>query len=136
VNNFVVLALYHYYDGTVFHRAIPGYIVQGGDANGHPPGTGSPGYTIVDEFPSSLSAYVPGTIAMANTGAPHSGASQFFFWMGPNPLPGPNYSAFGKVVAGLDVVRQIEATGSPSGAVVHPVTIRAVTIGAAQVTSH
>jgi cyclophilin family peptidyl-prolyl cis-trans isomerase len=136
VNNFVVLALYHYYDGTIFHRAIPGYIVQGGDANGHPPGTGSPGYTIADEFPSSLSDYVPGTIAMANTGAPHSGSSQFFFWMGPNPLPGPSYSAFGTVVSGLDVVRKIEATGSPSGAVTGPVTIHAVAIGAAQVTSH
>jgi cyclophilin family peptidyl-prolyl cis-trans isomerase len=135
VNNFVVLALYHYYDGTIFHRAIPGYIVQGGDANGHPPGSGSPGYTIADELPTSVSDYAVGSIAMANTGAPHSGGSQFFFWMGPNPLPGPNYSLFGKVVSGLDVVRKIEATGSPSGTVTAPVTIHTVTIGTAQVTS-
>ena len=135
VNNFVVLALYHYYDGSTFHRAIPGYIVQGGDPTGKPPGTGGPGYTIADELPASLSDYTVGSMAMANTGQPHSGGSQFFFWMGPNQLPGPSYSLFGKVVSGLDVVREIEATGSPSGTVASPVTIQAVTIGAAQIVS-
>jgi cyclophilin family peptidyl-prolyl cis-trans isomerase len=136
VNNFVVLALYHYYDGTTFHRAIPGYIVQGGDANGRPPGTGSPGYTIADEFPSSLSDYTAGSVAMANTGAPHSGASQFFVWLGPDPLPGPSYSLLGKVVNGLDVVRKIEATGSPSGTVAHAVVLDSVSIGNAEIISH
>jgi len=135
VNNFVVLALYHYYDGTTFHRAIPGYIVQGGDANGNPPGTGNPGYTIADELPAALSDYTVGAVAMANTGAPHSGASQFFVWLGPNQLPGPSYSLFGKVVSGLDVVRQIEATGSPSGSVSHPVKLASVEIGTAEIIS-
>ena len=134
-NNFIVLALYHYYDGTTFHRAIPGYIVQGGDPNGHPPGTGSPGYTIADEFPASLSDYEVGSIAMANTGQPHSGGGEFFFWLGPNPLPSPSYALFGKVVAGLDVVRKIEATGSPSGAVAQPVAIQLITIGSAEIAS-
>jgi cyclophilin family peptidyl-prolyl cis-trans isomerase len=135
VNNFVVLSLYHYYDGTTFHRAIPGFIVQGGDPNGHPPGTGSPGYTIADELPASLSDYMVGSMAMANTGQPHTGGGEFFFWLGPNPLPAPSYSLFGQVVAGLDVVRKIEATGSPTGEVAHPVTIQTVTIGSAQITS-
>jgi peptidyl-prolyl cis-trans isomerase B (cyclophilin B) len=136
VNNFVVLVLYHYYDGTTFHRAIPGFIVQGGDPNGHPPGTGSPGYTIADELPASLSDYSVGSMAMANTGQPHTGGGEFFFWLGPNPLPSPSYSLFGKVVAGLDVVRKIEATGSASGTVAHPVTIQLVTTVAAEITSH
>jgi cyclophilin family peptidyl-prolyl cis-trans isomerase len=135
VNNFVVLALYHYYDGSTFHRAIPGYIVQGGDPNGKPPGTGGPGYTIADELPASLSDYTVGSMAMANTGQPHSGGSQFFFWMGPNQLPGPTYSLFGKVVSGLDVVRKIEATGSASGTVTNPVAIQLITIGAVQIAS-
>jgi cyclophilin family peptidyl-prolyl cis-trans isomerase len=135
VNNFIALALYHYYDGTTFHRAIPGYIVQGGDPNGKPPGTGSPGYTIVDELPTSVSDYKVGSIAMANTGQPHTGGGEFFFWLGPNPLPAPAYSLFGKVVAGLDVVRKIEATGTPAGDVAHPVTIQSVIIGSARIAS-
>ena len=136
VNNFVVLALYHYYDGTTFHRAIPGFIVQGGDPNGHPPGTGSPGYTIADELPASLSDYKIGSLAMANTGQPHTGGGEFFVWLGPNPLPSPSYSLFGSVVAGLDVVRKIEASGSPSGAVAKPVAIQQITVGAAEITSN
>ncbi len=131
VNNFVVLAEYHYYDGTTFHRVIPDYVVQGGDANGTPPGTGSPGYTIADEFPTSLSDYTVGSLAMANTGAPHSGASQFFIWVGPNPLPGPNYSLFGKVSSGMATVTKIERGGSPSGTPSDPVKLLTVTIGQA-----
>jgi cyclophilin family peptidyl-prolyl cis-trans isomerase len=135
VNNFVVLALWHYYDGTTFHRVIPDYVVQGGDATGNPPGTGTLGYTIADEYPSSLSDYVVGSIAMANTGQPHSGSSQFFIWMGPQPLPSPTYSLFGKVTSGLDVVRQIEAGGSPTGASANPVTVKSVAIGTAAIVS-
>ncbi len=135
VNNFVVLALYHYYDGTIFHRVIPGFVVQGGDATGKPPGTGTFGYTIADEFPTSLSDYLVGSVSMANTGQPHSGGSQFFIWMGPNPLPGPSYSLFGQVTSGLDTVRTIEAGGSDSGTPVKPVTIHTVTIGEAQIVS-
>jgi cyclophilin family peptidyl-prolyl cis-trans isomerase len=131
VNNFVVLAEYHYYDGTTFHRVVPDYVVQGGDANGKPPGTGSPGYTIADEFPKSVSDYTVGSLAMANTGAPHSGSSQFFIWVGPSPLPGPNYSLFGQVSSGMDTVTKIEQGGSPSGTPSDPVRLLTVTIGEA-----
>ena len=134
VNNFVVLAEYHYYDGTTFHRVIPGYVVQGGDANGKPPGTGSPGYTIADELPQSVSDYTVGSLIMANAGVPHSGASQFFIWVGPNPLPGPNYSLFGKVSSGMATVTKIEQGGSASGTPSDPVKLLTVTIGEASLT--
>ena len=65
-----------------------------------PLGPAAPGYTIADEFPTSLSDFTAGSVAMANTGAPHSGSRQFFIWVGPNPLPGPNYSLFGQVSSG------------------------------------
>ncbi len=135
VNNFVVLAEYHYYDGTTFHRVVPGYVVQGGDANGKPPGTGSPGYTIADEFPHSLSDFTAGSLAMANTGAAHTGASQFFIWVGPNQLPSPDYSLFGKVSSGMATVIKIEQGGSPSGTPDKPVQLLHVTIGQASLTS-
>jgi len=135
VNNFVVLAEYHYYDGTTFHRVIPGYVAQGGDANGKPPGTGSPGYTIADEFPSSLSDYTAGSLSMANTGAAHSGSSQFFIWVGPDALPSPSYSLFGQVTSGMATVTKIEQGGSPSGTPSDPVRILSVTIGQASLTS-
>jgi peptidyl-prolyl cis-trans isomerase B (cyclophilin B) len=131
VNNFVVLALYHYYDGTTFHRVIPTFVVQGGDPTGDPPGSGSPGYTIADEFPSSVSDYTAGSMAMANTGAPHSGAGQFFIWVGPDKLPSPSYSLFGQVSSGMATVDKIAQGGSASGTPVHPVTIETVTIGQA-----
>ena len=135
VNNFVVLAEYHYYDGTTFHRVIPDYVVQGGDATGSPPGTGNPGYTIADEFPKSLSDFTTGSVAMANTGAAHSGASQFFIWVGPHALPSPEYSLFGQVSSGMATVTKIAQGGSPSGSPADPVTITSVTIGQAGITS-
>lgn len=111
VNNFVVLSRYHYYDDVAFHRVIPGFMAQGGDPNGDPPGTGGPGYTIADELPASLDQYVPGSLAMANSG-PNTNGGQFFVWMGPQALPAPDYSLFGQVIDGLDVVEQIEADGN------------------------
>jgi cyclophilin family peptidyl-prolyl cis-trans isomerase len=135
VNNFVVLAEYHYYDGTIFHRVIPGYVVQGGDATGSPPGTGHPGYTIADEFPKSRSDFTAGSVAMANTGAAHSGASQFFIWVGPHALPSPNYALFGQVSSGMATVTKIAQAGSPVGAPSVPVTIESVTIGQVGITS-
>ena len=114
VNNFVVLARYGYYDGSVFHRVIPGFVVQGGSPPGAPPGTGGPGYTIPDELPASVEDYTEGSVAMANAG-PDTGGSQFFIYLGPNPLPGPNYSLFGNVTEGLEVVKAIEELGSPEG---------------------
>lgn len=112
VNNFVFLARYHYYDGVPFHRIIKGFVIQGGDAVGDPLGTGGPGYTIAEELPkveSGAKAYEVGSLAMANTGQSNSTGSQFFVVTGQNGvnLP-PQYSLFGKVTEGMDVVSAIE----------------------------
>ncbi|MEN3314702.1 MAG: hypothetical protein V7605_936 [Acidimicrobiaceae bacterium] len=125
VNNFVVLSRYHYYDGVGFHRIIPGFMLQGGDPEGT--GRGGPGYKFADELPRP-GRYEIGSLAMANAG-PDTNGSQFFIVSGRNGvgLP-PQYSLFGKVVAGLDVVSAIEAQGSPSGAPKSKVVIESVTI--------
>ncbi|MGH1487858.1 MAG: peptidylprolyl isomerase [Acidimicrobiales bacterium] len=109
VNNFVVLARYHYYDGTVFHRIIEDFMIQGGDPTGTPPGTGGPGYTIEEEVPQA-GEYQVGSIAMAKRSAPGTTGAQFFIVTGPQgeALP-PQYSLFGQVTEGLDVVKSIEA---------------------------
>lgn len=125
VNNFVFLALYHYFEGIVFHRIIPGFVVQGGDPEGS--GRGGPGYRFDDELPPA-GRYEIGTLAMANAG-PNTNGSQFFIVSGNDgtKLP-PAYSIFGKVVKGLDVLSAIEAVGSRSGTPSEPVTIESVTI--------
>jgi cyclophilin family peptidyl-prolyl cis-trans isomerase len=125
VNNFVFLARWHYYDGIVFHRIIPGFMCQGGDPEGS--GRGGPGYRFEDELPAP-GRYEIGSLAMANAG-PNTNGSQFFIVSGPDgcALP-PNYSLFGKVVDGLDVVKAIESVGSRSGAPSEDVVIESVTI--------
>jgi peptidylprolyl isomerase len=125
VNNFVVLARYHYFDGIVFHRVIPGFVLQGGDPTGT--GTGNPGYRFEDELPKA-GRYELGSLAMANAG-PNTNGSQFFVISGPSgiALP-PLYSLFGKVVRGLDVVAAIDAVGTPSGKPTERVTIESVVI--------
>ncbi len=125
VNNFVFLARYHYFDGIVFHRIIPGFVLQGGDPEGT--GRGGPGYRFEDELPKP-GRYEIGSLAMANAG-PHTNGSQFFVISGPDgaALP-PSYSLFGKVVGGLDVVSDIESVGSRSGTPSEKVTIESVTI--------
>jgi cyclophilin family peptidyl-prolyl cis-trans isomerase len=127
VNNFVFLARNHFYDGVAFHRIIPGFVVQGGDANGDPPGTGDPGYSFADELPEA-GAYKIGSVAMANSGADTNG-SQFFVVSGDDgaSLP-PQYSLFGEVTEGLDVIAAIEATGTPEGTPSEETTIESVTI--------
>ncbi|MBW3615188.1 MAG: peptidylprolyl isomerase [Actinobacteria bacterium] len=122
VNNFVFLSRYGYYEGVPFHRVIPGFVVQGGDgAKGD--GTGGPGYEIPDELPKA-GEYKVGSVAMANSG-PDTNGSQFFVVTGEQgaSLP-PNYSLFGTVVEGMDVVKAIEADGSESGQpkVTHKIT--------------
>jgi cyclophilin family peptidyl-prolyl cis-trans isomerase len=113
VNNFVFLAGYHFYDGIVFHRVIPGFVVQGGDPTGT--GGGGPGYTFKDELPSSNAAYGTGSVAMANSG-PNTNGSQFFL-----VVPGggsglqPLYSAFAQVTSGLPVVQKINSDGTQGG---------------------
>ncbi len=125
VNNFVFLARWHYYDGIVFHRIIPGFMLQGGDPEGS--GRGGPGYRFPDELPAP-GRYEIGSLAMANAG-PDTNGSQFFIVSGPSgvSLP-PSYSLFGKVVGGLDVVTAIESVGSASGAPSEDVIIESVTI--------
>ena len=110
VNNFVVLARYHYYDGVGFHRIIPGFVIQGGDPEGT--GGGGPGYRFADELPKP-GRYELGSLAMANAG-PNTNGSQFFIISGPAGmrLP-PQYSLFGKVVDGLGVVAALDAVGTP-----------------------
>jgi cyclophilin family peptidyl-prolyl cis-trans isomerase len=116
VNNFVFLARYHFYDGVKFHRVIPGFVVQGGDAT-KGDGTGDAGYKFGDELPKSVDEYKAGSVAMANSG-PNTNGSQFFIVAsdaGGKQLQNPNYSLFGQVNNGLDVVQKIESDGSAEG---------------------
>ncbi len=128
VNNFVVLARYHYFDGISFHRIIPGFVIQGGDPELN--GQGGPGYQFEDELPEA-GRYKIGSLAMANAG-PNTNGSQFFIVTGEQgaALP-PQYSLFGQVTGGLDVVQKIDAAGSPNsrqGTPTQVVTIESVTI--------
>lgn len=114
VNNFVVLARYRYYEGVPFHRIIPGFVIQGGDAVGPVLGTGNPGYLIDEEPPTetvgdSGNYYEIGSLAMAKSAGPTATGAQFFFVTGDQgaSLP-PEYSLFGTVTEGLDVVSAIE----------------------------
>jgi cyclophilin family peptidyl-prolyl cis-trans isomerase len=129
VNNFVFLARNHFYEGVLFHRIIPGFVVQGGDANGDPPGTGDPGYSFGDELPADGPPfYEIGSLAMANSG-PDTNGSQFFVVTGDNGASLPaSYTLFGKVTEGMDVVAAIEATGSEEGTPTEETTITSVTI--------
>jgi len=112
VNNFVSLARYHYYDGLVFHRIIQGFVCQGGCPEGS--GRGGPGYRFADELPKA-GRYELGSLAMANAG-PDTNGSQFFIISGTSGqgLP-PQYSLFGKVVSGLDVVDAMEKVSTGPG---------------------
>ena len=127
VNNFVFLARNHYYDGVEFHRVVPGFVVQGGDATGDPPGTGGPGYTFADELPDSADAYRPGTVAMANRG-PDTNGSQFFIVLEGGSFD-PLYSVLGQVTGGFDTtVSAIADSASPSGATPMTTVIDSVTV--------
>jgi len=100
-NNFVFLAQQGYYDQTIFHRTIEGFMIQGGDPTGT--GSGSPGYRFDDE--PFTGEYTRGTVAMANSG-PNTNGGQFFIMHQDYPLP-PNYVIFGHVIKGIEVVDQI-----------------------------
>jgi peptidyl-prolyl cis-trans isomerase B (cyclophilin B) len=113
VNSFVFLAGQKYFDHTPCHRLTTAgiYVLQCGDPTGT--GTGGPGYTIPDENLAGAT-YPAGTVAMANTGQPHSGGSQFFLVYRDTQLP-PAYTPFAKVSAGLNVLQQIAAMGTTTG---------------------
>ena len=118
VNNFVFLAQHHFFDCVIFHRVVPQFVDQTGDPTGK--GTGGPGYTIPDELPAKASnpadQYPLGSVAMANTGQPHTGGSQWFIVAGTEGESLSNaYSLFGHVTSGMSVVEKINAQGSASG---------------------
>jgi peptidyl-prolyl cis-trans isomerase B (cyclophilin B) len=106
----VFLASKKFFDGTVFHRIVPGFVIQGGDPTGS--GTGGPGYSTVDKPPRSAS-YSRGVVAMAKGGSEPAGTagSQFFVVTGADAGLPPDYAVLGKVVKGLDVVERIGKLG-------------------------
>ena len=111
VRNFVSLVSKGFYDGTVFHRVIPGFMIQGGDPDGR--GTGGPGYSIKGEF--SMNGFqndlkhTRGVISMARAMNPNSAGSQFFIMVADAPHLDGQYAAFGRVITGLDVCDKIVA---------------------------
>ena len=114
VNNFISLVKKGFYDGTIFHRVIPGFMIQGGDPEGT--GMGGPGYSIRGEFaqngfPNDLK-HTPGVLSMARSMHPDSAGSQFFLMHKTSPHLDGAYAAFGKVIEGLDVVDKIAETAT------------------------
>jgi peptidyl-prolyl cis-trans isomerase B (cyclophilin B) len=112
VNSFAYLARKGFYDDTIFHRIVPGFVVQGGDPmqNGH----GGPGYTVTEK-PPDTATYTMGTVAMAKTPVEPAGrsGSQFFIVTETNAGLPPQYAILGKVSAGYDVVKNIDKLGDP-----------------------
>jgi cyclophilin family peptidyl-prolyl cis-trans isomerase len=133
VNNFVVLARYHFFDVSPIFRLVHDFAAQFGDPAKSPSNRAQFGYTIPDELPAEGS-YKVGSLAMANTGSPDSGGAQMFFITGPNGVSlAPSYSLFGQVTEGLDVLQAINqvpsvSTAANDGAPTEQVTIEQVTI--------
>jgi peptidyl-prolyl cis-trans isomerase B (cyclophilin B) len=123
--NFVALASCGFYNGLVFHRVVPNFVIQGGDPKGD--GTGGPGYTIADE--PVTQPYKRGTVAMARSSAPNSQGSQFFIVLSDtNTLAATNtYAIFGTVVTGMDAVDAI-AAAADGELPTHPIVMTSVTV--------
>ena len=105
VNSFVFLARKGFFNGVTFHRVIDGFMAQGGDPTGT--GMSGPGYQIPDE-PNDLTFDKAGVVAMANTGQPNSGSSQFFITFGPQAYLNGGFTIFGRVISGMDVVNGLK----------------------------
>ena len=116
-----------YYNGTVFHRVIDGFMIQGGDPLGQ--GTGGPGYKFADEFHSKRRHGKAGVLSMANSG-PNTNGGQFFITLAATPWLDDKHSVFGEVTDGMDVVTKIgtTSTSKPGDRPVKPITIESVTI--------
>jgi peptidyl-prolyl cis-trans isomerase A (cyclophilin A) len=116
-----------YYNGTVFHRVIAGFMIQGGDPLGQ--GTGGPGYKFADEFSPKLRHSKAGILSMANSG-PNSNGGQFFITLAETSWLNDKHSVFGEIVEGMDVVKKIGgvATSKPGDRPLKPITIESVTI--------
>ena len=128
VNNFVFLAKEEFYDGTIFHRVIDDFMIQGGDPTGT--GMGGPGYKFADETRNNPQRHEPFTLSMANSG-PNTNGSQFFITEGPTPHLDGRHTVFGRVTdpASQDVVRQIAQTRTgPGNRPLEAVVIEDVTI--------
>ena len=104
VENFVTLANKKFYDGIIFHRVIPGFMIQTGDPTGT--GRGGPGYQFKDEFSKKLQHNQPGIFSMANAG-PNTNGSQFFITVAAAPWLDNHHSVFGRVMEGMDIVQKI-----------------------------
>jgi cyclophilin family peptidyl-prolyl cis-trans isomerase len=124
----VALAGDGYFDDTIFHRVVPGFVIQGGDPTQS--GGGGPGYSTVD-VPPSGSAYTKGVVAMAKSGveAPGTSGSQFFVVTGDDVGLPPEYAIVGEVTDGMDTVLRIDALGVDDGPPSQPVVISSVTVG-------
>ena len=116
-----------YYDGTIFHRVIDGFMIQGGDPLGQ--GTGGPGFTFADEFHPKLRHDRAGILSMANRG-PNTNGGQFFITLAATPWLDDRHSVFGEVVEGMDVIAAIghTPTSKPGDRPLTPITVESVRI--------
>jgi peptidyl-prolyl cis-trans isomerase B (cyclophilin B) len=126
-SSFASLVRKRFFDGTTFHRIVPGFVIQGGDPTGS--GSGGPGYTVVD-VPPDDAAYTRGVVAMAKTGAEPAGTagSQFFVVTGTDAMLPPDYALLGKVSSGMDVVLRIGKLGDSSEQPTRKIVVQHMTV--------